>query len=63
MRNNSSHTHHGSDTQKIHPRVTGDLQDKIWKVEVQQLFKICLQLLFLHSWIDVLHRLLWRPSS
>ena len=34
MRYNSSHTHHGADTQKIHPRATGDLQDKIWKVEV-----------------------------
>ena len=55
MRNNSSHTHHGSDTQNIHPRASGELQDKIWKVEVQQLCKICLQLLFLHSWIDVLH--------
>ena len=33
-RNNSSHTHHGSDTHKIHPRVNCDLQDKIWKVEV-----------------------------
>ena len=55
MRNNSSHTHHGSDTQKIHPRATCDLQDKIWKVEVQRLFKICSQLLFLHSWIDGLH--------
>ena len=45
--------------QKFCSRVTHQLQDEIWDVEMHGLRSHCEVILFLYTTTDVLHRLLW----
>ena len=51
--------YHGPTLQKICSRVTHQLQDEIWEVEMYGLRSHCEVALVMYTRTDVLHRLLW----